>query len=128
MIITSRDVLMGVRTVQLILSWSLFSETSPESILQEMIECQNRYGIQIFDIEDDNFTFDQERAKRLMSLIIETFGERTLELTAMNGSPLPHWMGSFEVDEKSRLLCRQSLICEYGLLNPEKDGKTCGQN
>lgn len=44
-----------------------------------------RYGIRTFDIEDDNFTFDQERAKRLMGLIIETFGEQNLELTAMNG-------------------------------------------
>jgi hypothetical protein len=50
-----------------------------------MIECQKRYGIQIFDIEDDNFTFDQKRAKRLVGLIIETFGEKSLELTAMNG-------------------------------------------
>ena len=50
-----------------------------------MMECQRRYGIQIFDIEDDNFTFDQERVKRLMSLIIETFGEGNLELSAMNG-------------------------------------------
>ena len=38
-----------------------------------------------FDIEDDNFTFDQERAKRLMNLIIETFGEGKIELSAMNG-------------------------------------------
>jgi len=50
-----------------------------------MMECRKRYGIQIFDIEDDNFTFDKERAKRLMSLIIEAFGEKNLELTAMNG-------------------------------------------
>jgi radical SAM superfamily enzyme YgiQ (UPF0313 family) len=46
---------------------------------------KKRYGIQIFDIEDDNFTFDQERAKRLMSLILQTFGEGNLELCAMNG-------------------------------------------
>jgi radical SAM superfamily enzyme YgiQ (UPF0313 family) len=50
-----------------------------------MRECQKQYGIQIFDIEDDNFTFDQERAKRLMSLVIENFGEGKLELSAMNG-------------------------------------------
>jgi radical SAM superfamily enzyme YgiQ (UPF0313 family) len=49
------------------------------------MECHERYGIQAFDIEDDNFTFDQVRAKRLMSLIIEAFGEETLELSAMNG-------------------------------------------
>jgi hypothetical protein len=50
-----------------------------------MMECQKQYGIESFDIEDDNFTFDQERAKRLMNLIIETFGERKIELSAMNG-------------------------------------------
>lgn len=68
-----------------------FRARSPEAILQEMMECRKRYDIQIFDIEDDNFTFDKERAKRLMVLIIETFGEGTLptagrvELSAMNG-------------------------------------------
>src|SRR4030043_1030694 len=58
---------------------------TPEAILKEMMECQKKYGIESFDIEDDNFTFDQERAKRLMNLIIETFGERKIELSAMNG-------------------------------------------
>ena len=68
-----------------------FRTRSPEAILQEMIECRKRYGIQIFDIEDDNFTFDKDRAKGLMNLIIETFGEQILpsldrlELSAMNG-------------------------------------------
>jgi hypothetical protein len=50
-----------------------------------MRECQEKYGIRIFDIEDDNFTFDQQRAKQLMNLIIETFGEGKIELSAMNG-------------------------------------------
>jgi radical SAM superfamily enzyme YgiQ (UPF0313 family) len=62
-----------------------FRARSPESILQEMVECRYRYGIQIFDIEDDNFTFDKERAKQLMVLIIENLREEVLELTAMNG-------------------------------------------
>ena len=64
---------------------SFFRKRSPEATVQEMIECRERYGIQIFDIEDDNFTYDQQRAKRLMKLIIKTFGEQTVELTAMNG-------------------------------------------
>jgi radical SAM superfamily enzyme YgiQ (UPF0313 family) len=62
-----------------------FRTRTPEAILKEMIECRERYDIQAFDIEDDNFTFDQERAKRLMSLVIENFGEGKLELSAMNG-------------------------------------------
>ena len=64
---------------------SFFRKRSPGATVQEMIECRERYGIQIFDIEDDNFTYDQQRAKRLMKLIIKTFGEQTVELTAMNG-------------------------------------------
>ena len=62
-----------------------FRTRTPEAILKEMIECRERYGIQAFDIEDDNFTFDQERAKRLMSLVIENFGDGKIELSAMNG-------------------------------------------
>jgi radical SAM superfamily enzyme YgiQ (UPF0313 family) len=92
MIITSRGCPHGCAycSTHLVMGAS-FRTRSPESILQEMIECQKKYGIQIFDIEDDNFTFDKERAKRLMGFIIETFGEQTLstagrlELSAMNG-------------------------------------------
>jgi len=62
-----------------------FRTRTPEAILKEMKECQEKYGIEIFDIEDDNFTFDQGRAKQLMNLIIEKFGEEKIELSAMNG-------------------------------------------
>ena len=62
-----------------------FRTRSPEVILEEMKECRERYAIQAFDIEDDNFTFHQERAKNLLNLILETFGEGVLELSAMNG-------------------------------------------
>lgn len=64
---------------------SSFRVRKPEPILQEMIECNDKYGIEAFDIEDDNFTFDLKRAKKLMNLIIKTFGEGRLELSAMNG-------------------------------------------
>ena len=86
MIITSRGCPHGCAycSTHLVMGAS-FRTRSPEAILQEMIECRDRYGIEIFDIEDDNFTFDQERAKRLMKLIAETFGEQEIELTAMNG-------------------------------------------
>lgn len=62
-----------------------FRARSPEAIVQEMMECRERYGVQIFDIEDDNFTYDQRRAKQLLNLIIASFGEGRLELSAMNG-------------------------------------------
>jgi len=64
---------------------NFFRTRAPEAIVKEMSECQRQHGIEIFDIEDDNFTFDQSRAKRLMNLIIEKFGERKCELSAMNG-------------------------------------------
>ncbi len=64
---------------------SSFRARSPEHILQEMMDCHQTFGIEVFDIEDDNFTFDLKRAKRLMALIIEAFGQGRLELFAMNG-------------------------------------------
>jgi anaerobic magnesium-protoporphyrin IX monomethyl ester cyclase len=86
MIITSRGCPHGCAycSTHLVMGPS-FRSRSPESILQEMVDCTNRFHIRSFDIEDDNFTFDQERAKRLMSLVVETFGEGSLELSAMNG-------------------------------------------
>jgi tRNA A37 methylthiotransferase MiaB len=62
-----------------------FRTRTPEAILSEMMDCRKLYGIEVFDIEDDNFTFIQKRAKHLMKLIIEKFGEGKMELSAMNG-------------------------------------------
>ncbi len=86
MLITSRGCPHGCAycSTQLVMGTS-FRTRVPEAVLKEMVECQKQHSIQIFDIEDDNFTFDQERAKRLMSLVIENFGEGKVELTAMNG-------------------------------------------
>jgi radical SAM superfamily enzyme YgiQ (UPF0313 family) len=86
MIITSRGCPHGCVycSTHLVMGTS-FRTRTPEAILKEMVECRKGYGIQTFDIEDDNFTFDQERAKKLMSLIIKNFGEDRLELSAMNG-------------------------------------------
>ncbi len=62
-----------------------FRPRSALAVVEEMKECWKRYGISAFDIEDDNFTFDRARAKKLLRLMIETFGEGALELSAMNG-------------------------------------------
>ena len=62
-----------------------FRKRSPMNIIEEMKECRERYDMQAFDIEDDNFTFDRERARQLMALIVATFGQERLELSAMNG-------------------------------------------
>jgi len=86
MIITSRGCPHGCAycSARLVMGAS-FRKRSPEGIIQEMLECRQRYGINAFDIEDDNFTYDKGRAKRLLSLIVETFGEGVLQLFAMNG-------------------------------------------
>lgn len=62
-----------------------FRARSPVNIIGEMKECRERYDIKAFDIEDDNFTYDQKRAAEMLRLIIGTFGEDTLEMSAMNG-------------------------------------------
>lgn len=86
MIITSRGCPQGCAYCSICLvTGSSFRARSPESTVQEMVECRDKFHIRNFDIEDDNFTFDQKRAKRLMKLVVETFGEETLELSAMNG-------------------------------------------
>jgi anaerobic magnesium-protoporphyrin IX monomethyl ester cyclase len=86
MIITSRGCPHGCAycSAHLVMG-SSFRTRTPEAILKEMTECEKQYGIRVFDIEDDNFTFDQERAKRLMDFVIKNFGEGNLELSAMNG-------------------------------------------
>jgi tRNA A37 methylthiotransferase MiaB len=62
-----------------------FRARSPLNIIEEMKECREKYDIQAFDIEDDNFTYDQKRAVEVLRLIIEKFGEGTLDMSAMNG-------------------------------------------
>jgi len=86
MIITSRGCPHGCAycSAHLVMG-SSFRARSPENIVHEMAICRERYGIETFDIEDDNFTLDQKRTAGLMRSIIETFGERGLELSAMNG-------------------------------------------
>ncbi len=86
MLITSRGCPHGCAycSTHLVMG-TAFRGRSPEGIVREMRECRQRYGITAFDIEDDNFTFDKARAKRLLSLIVDTFGQGCLQLTAMNG-------------------------------------------
>ena len=61
MIITSRGCPHGCAycSAHLVMG-RFFRSRTPEAILEEMTECRTEYGIEIFDIEDDNFTFDQE--------------------------------------------------------------------
>ena len=62
-----------------------FRTRSIQSIIEEMKICREQYGTEIFDIEDDNFSFDQKRAAKVLAAIREEFSEGQIELLAMNG-------------------------------------------
>ncbi len=62
-----------------------FRTRSIQSIIDEMKICREKFGTEIFDIEDDNFSFDQRRAAKILAAIREEFGEGQIELLAMNG-------------------------------------------
>lgn len=103
MIITSRGCphLCAYCSAHFVMGTS-FRTRTPEAILKEMVECRERYDIQAFDVEDDNFTLDQERAKRLMGLIVENIGEGKIELSAMNG------ISFASLDEELLILMKKS--------------------
>jgi tRNA A37 methylthiotransferase MiaB len=86
MLITSRGCPHGCAycSTHLVMG-TAFRKRSPEDIIREMRECRGRFGITAFDIEDDNFTFDKVRAKSLLGLVVDTFGQGGLRLSAMNG-------------------------------------------
>ncbi len=62
-----------------------FRTRSLSSIIAEMHLCRERFGTQVFDIEDDNFSFDQQRAAAILEAIRAEFGDAGVELLAMNG-------------------------------------------
>ncbi|MGI8785504.1 MAG: B12-binding domain-containing radical SAM protein [Acidobacteriota bacterium] len=62
-----------------------FRVRSVENVLAEIEECVERFGILHFDIEDDNFTFDERRAEQILTAILDRFGQGTLRFSAMNG-------------------------------------------
>jgi anaerobic magnesium-protoporphyrin IX monomethyl ester cyclase len=62
-----------------------FRARSAAAVIEEIKHCREKYGISLFDIEDDNFTLDQKRALQMLNAIIEEFGEDTLQFFAMNG-------------------------------------------
>jgi radical SAM superfamily enzyme YgiQ (UPF0313 family) len=62
-----------------------FRTRSINGIINEMRLCREHFGTEIFDIEDDNFSFDQKRAAAILGAIREEFGAAGIELLAMNG-------------------------------------------
>jgi radical SAM superfamily enzyme YgiQ (UPF0313 family) len=62
-----------------------FRTRSLSGIIHEMRLCRERFGTEIFDLEDDNFSFDQKRAAAILGAMREEFGDAGIELLAMNG-------------------------------------------
>jgi anaerobic magnesium-protoporphyrin IX monomethyl ester cyclase len=62
-----------------------FRPRSSRDVVAEMKQCRAEQGTGVFDFEDDNLTFDRDRALRLLRLIASTFGKGELRLEALNG-------------------------------------------
>ncbi|MEI6080694.1 MAG: radical SAM protein [bacterium] len=54
-------------------------------VLEEIDECYKKYGIEAFDLQDDNLLFDPQRMKRLLDGIMSKYGKKKFDLLASNG-------------------------------------------
>jgi radical SAM superfamily enzyme YgiQ (UPF0313 family) len=61
---------------------------SVESVLDEIRTCVDQHDIRVFDIEDDNFTWDKKRTLHFLNALRDEYGEGGISLTAMNGISL----------------------------------------
>lgn len=93
-----------------------FRPRSPEKVMEEIIACKERYAVEAFNFEDDNIAFDQGRFGRLLDLIIGRFGERCLELYAMNG--IAPWDLTPELIDKMELAGFKKLDIALVSANP----------
>ncbi|MBI3940274.1 MAG: hypothetical protein HY315_05525 [Acidobacteria bacterium] len=68
------------------MAWRFRENRAPDTVTGTCGSAREvAYDIRHFDIEDDNFTFDLRRAERIMTAILDRFGEGTLRFSAMNG-------------------------------------------
>ncbi len=73
---------------------------SPENVVEELKECVNKYKIKYFDILDDNFTLDPDRAKKICRLIIKS--KLKIKWSTPNG------IRADKIDEKLIILMKKS--------------------
>lgn len=89
MLLTSRGCPQGCTYCSVAaLMGSRLRTRSVESVLDEIRTCVGQHGIRVFDIEDDNFTWDRTRALQLLEALRDEYGEAGIGLTAMNGISL----------------------------------------
>jgi anaerobic magnesium-protoporphyrin IX monomethyl ester cyclase len=79
-----------------------FRKRSPEHVLAELRELHDRYGIREFEIIDDIFNCDQQRAKQIFQMIIDS--DMDLLLTFPNG------IRGDAIDEEFLRLARQAGV------------------
>jgi len=65
-----------------------FRIRSAQSIVDEMVHVYKEHTVRIFDIEDDNFTYDRERLVYFLDRVKKTFPNNDIQLKAMNGLSL----------------------------------------
>jgi len=73
---------------------------SPENVIAEIKECIDKYAIKYFDILDDNFTLDPDRAKKICRLIIRA--KLNIQWSTPNG------IRADKVDEELIVLMKQA--------------------
>jgi len=73
---------------------------SPENVVEELKEYVSKYQIKYFDILDDNFTLDPNRAKKICSLIIKS--KLKIKWSTPNG------IRADKIDEKLIILMKKS--------------------
>lgn len=77
-----------------------FRARSPENVLAELEQIKNQFGAKHLQFEDDNLTFDIERAKKIFQLMIER--KLNLKWTTPNG------VAMWRMDKETLKLMKQS--------------------
>jgi anaerobic magnesium-protoporphyrin IX monomethyl ester cyclase len=114
-IVTSRGCPFNCSFCSSTIFWGgVWRKRNVDSVITELRECVERYGIDEFEFEDDNMTLDVERAKMLFRAIIES-GLKIRWST-------PNGIRSDFVDEEMLLLMKKSG-CNHLTFAPESGSK-----
>jgi magnesium-protoporphyrin IX monomethyl ester (oxidative) cyclase len=92
---------------------------TPQNVIKEIKHCVNKYQIKYFDILDDNFTLDPNRAKEICRLIIKN--KIKIEWSTPNG------IRADRVDEELIMLMKKAG-CIQVKVAPESGSKTVLKN